>query len=147
MKVILLKDHPKLGKKFDIKEVSPGYAKNFLMPKELIMPATKQNIESVNRLKAENKARNEQQSKDLGDLASQLEESKIEIIKKANKEGKLFAGVTEAEIKTAIKASGLSLGKAFKIKIDKHIKVLGIHEIVIDFENKKIPLKLKVKEA
>ena len=147
MKVILLKDHLKLGKKFDIKEVSPGYVKNFLIPKEIVMSATKQNIDSVNRLKDENKARDEEQSKSIKDVASHLDGKEIEITKKANKDGKLFASVTEEDIRKAMQVLGLKLGKSFKIQIDKHIKEIGTHEIIISFEGKKIPLKRKVKEA
>jgi len=147
MKVILIKDHPKLGKKFDIKEVSPGYAKNFLLPGGIVIVANSQNMSSVNRLKEENKARDEKGDITFGDLKTRLEGVGIEIIKKANKGGKLFASVTETEIIKAIEGLKLDIGRSFKLEAAKHIKELGEHKITLLFGNKKIPLKLKIKEA
>jgi large subunit ribosomal protein L9 len=146
MKVILIKDHPKLGKKFETKNVNPGYAKNFLLPREIAIVATSQNLASVQRLQNENQERKNEQNKSFDDIAGKIKNISIEIHKKANKEGKLFASITEKEIRAAVKVSVTDLGSAYGVEMDKHIKEIGSHEIKLEFGGKKIPLKLEVKE-
>ena len=103
MKVILKQDIKNVGKKDQIINVADGYARNFLFPKGLAVPADNSNM---NELKLKQKAEANQKAKDLEEskkLAEELKDKTLEIAVKAGNNGKLFGGVTSKEISTALK--------------------------------------------
>lgn len=103
MKVILKQDIKNVGKKDQIINAADGYARNFLLPKGLAVPADNSNM---NELKLKQKATANQKAKDLENskaLAEDLKDKTIEIEVKAGNNGKLFGGVTSKEISTALK--------------------------------------------
>ena len=145
MKVILLKDVRKLGKKDEVMEVSDGYARNFLFPKKLAVEA---NNENMSKLKA--KKQSEQYKKDVNKenaekIAKKLDDITLTIKVKAGENGKIFGGVTSKEISEELK-------KQYKIDIDKkkiilneNIKNLGSFDISMKlFEGVTGKLKVKV---
>lgn len=112
MKVILKQDIKNVGKKDQIIDAADGYARNFLFPKGLAVPADNSNM---NELKLKQKAEANQKAKDLDNskkLAEELKTKTIEIEVKAGNNGKLFGGVTSKEISTALK-------NQLKVDIDK----------------------------
>lgn len=112
MKVILKQDIKNVGKKNQIIDAADGYARNFLFPKGLAVPADNSNM---NELKLKQKAEANQKAKDLEDskkLAEELKDKTLEIAVKAGNNGKLFGGVTSKEISTA-------LNKQLNVDIDK----------------------------
>ena len=128
MKVILKQDIKNVGKKDEIINAADGYARNFLFPKGLAVPADSGNL---NDLKAKNNAKLAQKERDLDNskkLAENLKDKTIEISVKAANNGKLFGGVTSKEISTALKDQ-------LKVDIDKKkiitdvIKQEGIYTI------------------
>ncbi|MCI8309300.1 MAG: 50S ribosomal protein L9 [Clostridia bacterium] len=128
MKVILKQDIKNVGKKDEIINAADGYARNFLFPKGLAVPADSGNL---NDLKAKNNAKLAQKERDLDNskkLAENLKDKTIEISVKAGNNGKLFGGVTSKEISTALKDQ-------LKVDIDKKkiitdvIKQEGIYTI------------------
>lgn len=131
MKVVLLKDVKSLGKKDDIVNVSDGYARNYLIPKDLAIEATSGKLKEIHskRKASENKkAREFEEAKELAKRINQLE---VVIKTKAGSSGKLFGSITNKDISDIIK-------KRHKIEIDKkkivlneQIKALGEHEIEI----------------
>ena len=128
MKVILKQDIKNVGKKNEIINAADGYARNFLFPKGLAVPADNSNM---NELKLKQKAEANQKAKDLENskkLAEELKTKTIEIAVKAGNNGKLFGGVTSKEISSALK-------EQLKIDIDKKkiltdtIKQEGIYKV------------------
>ncbi len=131
MKVILLRDVPDVGRKWDIKEVKAGYGRNYLLAQNLAVLATPKSLKTV-------KARQEQdtQNKALEDnllekTLDSLKKSVFVIEKKANEKGHLFDGVDMKEISAL-------LGKKLKIvipveyiKLEKPIKEIGKHKITV----------------
>ena len=112
MKVILKQDIKNVGKKNEIINAADGYARNFLFPKGLAVPADNSNM---NELKLKQKAEANQKAKDLENskkLAEELKTKTLEISVKAGNNGKLFGGVTSKEIAIALK-------EQLKIDIDK----------------------------
>ena len=128
MKVILKQDIKSVGKKDQIIDAADGYARNFLFPKGLAVPADKSNL---NELKLKQKSVANQKAKDLENSKKLAEELKDKILKievKAGSNGKLFGGVTSKEISVALK-------EQLNVDIDKKkvltdiIKQEGIYTI------------------
>ncbi|TRZ83562.1 50S ribosomal protein L9 [bacterium] len=103
MKIILLKNVPKLGSKFDVKEVSAGYAKNFLIPNKMAIIATKNSVARLQKLTIQEKNVDAITEYNFKELTKQLKNSEIILEAKTNKEGKLFGSISEEEIKKALK--------------------------------------------
>ena len=144
MKVILLKDVPKVGRKYDAKSISDGYALNFLIPRGLAEVAT---AEAVKRIAIE-KARENAERKVHEDLLlknlKDVDGITVEITGKANDKGHLFAGIHAAEIAPEItKQTRLVISPEF-IKLDKPIKETGNHEITVGVQDKTVKFTLKI---
>ncbi len=147
MKIILLQDVPNLGLRYDIKNVSNGYARNFLFSKKLAQLATEKAIKNINTLKkvheVEMKIHKDLLAKNIADLG----EVKILIKEKANEKGHLFAGIHKDEIVVAIKKqTRLDISPDF-IKLKEPIKEVGEYDIVIESGDKKNTFKLKIEDT
>lgn len=129
MKVILMEDVKALGKKGDVKEVSDGYARNFLFKKNLALEATKQNMD---RLELQNQKRAEKAAQDLADAKALGEKlAKVTVTLKAKTGGgeKLFGSVTNKEIADAVNEQlNVNIDKR-KIEIKDPIKTLGVYTV------------------
>ena len=144
MKIILLKDVAKVGKKFDVKEISEGYALSLLIPKCLAIPATPDALKRIDIEKArdegERKVRHELLVKNLKDLDGVT----ITMLEKANDKGHLFAGIHKAEIIPEIQKQTRIQIDAEHMVLDKPIKELGMHVIEVKVENKSAKFNLDV---
>jgi large subunit ribosomal protein L9 len=131
MKVIFLKDVPK-GKRGEIKEVADGYARNFLFPKGMALPATPSAIKEAELLldkKVEHQARQqEEQSK----VAQELEGKELQFKAKAGAKGRLHGAITSANIAEELsRVTGLEIDKK-RVEMDEPLHQLGDYEIVIN---------------
>lgn len=133
MKVILLKNVPKLGIKDDIKEVALGYARNFLFPQGLAVEATPEGLAALEIRKANAEKMAEMDLQKTEELIRQLEGQVIEVTAKASDEGTLYAAVSPAKIVTALKNKGFIFSKD-QIAAG-HIKELGEHEVKINLDH------------
>ncbi len=148
MQVILLKDIYKLGKKGDIKNVSDGYARNFLILKNFAIPATPINIKRAEGEMTRKKEEEEKFHEKFHQLKTALAERGVAIKKKSDAKGKLYAGVSGEEILEALNALEFPVPKNLgpdNIHIEKPIKTAGAHDVVIALGNEKISLKIEVK--
>ncbi len=138
MKVILLKDVPKVGKKYDIKDVADGFALNLLIPRKLAERASPQAVAQIGQVKVAEMAEKKIQE-DL--LAMNLETIKnltLTIKEKANDKGHLFAGVTkEVLVAEILKATRLNLDTGF-LDLDKPLKSVGEHKVTVEAGGKKV---------
>ena len=129
MKVILQQDVRGQGKKGQLVEVSDGYARNFLLPKKLAVPAT---AENVNTMKQQEKARKAQEAAEKAEaeaLSKKLEGLMVKIPAKAGEGGRLFGAVTAKEISEALAAQhGHTIAKA-KLVLDEPIKACGGYQV------------------
>ena len=137
MKVLLLQDVKKIGRRYDVKEVSDGFARNFLIAKKLAVPAD----ESALRLKAE-VDRKEQEEKAVavaavGKLKGEILEFKV----RSGDKGEVFGSVTEADIKKSLEAKGY---KGFSIALDQSLRFLGDRDVDLVF-GKGISGKVRVR--
>ena len=129
MKVILTQDVKGKGKRGQMVEVSDGYARNFLLPKKLAVPAT---AENVNTMKQQEKARQAQMAAEKAEaqaLAEKLKSIQVKLTAKAGEGGRLFGAVTSKEIAEALSAQhGLNIAKT-KLVLDEPIKSCGGYQI------------------
>jgi len=137
MRVILLKDVQKVGKRGEIKNFPDGFARNFLLNKGLAKIATDENITKINNLKNQEENQRKLKERLLADSIKSLSDKQLVIKAKANNEGHLFAGIKEKEIVDALFLQfGLEL-TGDSIKIDKPIKEIGDHKVNISVSNHK----------
>ncbi len=144
MKIILLKDVAKVGRRYETKDISDGYAINLLIPKGLAMAATPNALKQIEGEKAkyegEKKLHQELLLKNLKDL----EGVTITMYEKANEKGHLFAGVHKQEIIPEIQKQTRLQVDAEHIILDKPIKEIGDHDIEIKVGEKKVTFTLKI---
>ena len=129
MKVILQQDVKGQGKKGQMVNVADGYARNFLLPKKLAVPATPENI---NDMKVKEKARLKKLAEEKAEAeaaAKKLEGVIVRVTAKAGSAGKLFGAVTAKEIAEALATQHSITVEKNKIVLDEHIKTFGSYEV------------------
>lgn len=142
MKVILLQDVKKQGKKDDIINVSDGYAHNFLFKNNLAVPYTET---SKNVLDKQIKKRNDEEDAlvdSLNEIKKKLENKVIKFKVKTGKDDQVFGTVSTKQISDEIKKLGFDIDKK-KIKTDTNIDTLGVHNVLIEL-HKKVKFEIKV---
>lgn len=146
MKVIFLKDVPRVGRRHDVKDVNDGYATNFLLPRKLAVVATPKAIAELETRKKEIAIEREVQENLLNKSLEEIKGKGITIKAKADEKGHLFAQVHKKEIIEAMKAQNhADIGEEF-IVLEKPIKELGMHEIPISIKGKKSSFNLSVEK-
>lgn len=129
MKVILLQDEKKLGKKGDVVEVSEGYARNYVLPKKIGVEATSKNLNDLKLQKANADKVALEQLNDAKALATVLAEKTVEVKMKAGEGGRAFGSVSSKEIAAECKAQhGIEIDKK-KIVLPEALKNFGMYEV------------------
>ena len=147
MKVILKEDVKGQGKKGEIVNVSDGYARNYLFPRNLAQEATAQNLNSA-QVKQEAAAhKKEMEKKNAQEMAKQLENKGVVIKAKCGSTGRLFGAITNAEIAEALnQQTGLELDKK-KVVLANPIKELGEYTVTVKlYAGVQATIGLKVEE-
>jgi len=134
MKVILLKDVDKIGKKFEVKEVKSGYARNFLIPQGLAQPATKEAIIWLETQKEIEEKKAEDALKKFQEVASSIDDQEVIIQVKIGEEGQLFESINAQKIADKLKEAGFDIKKT-QIELAEPIKDLGEYPVKIKFEH------------
>ena len=131
MKVILQQDVRGQGKKGQMIEVAEGYARNFLLPRKLAVPAT---ADAVNTMKLKEKAKKAEDARlkaEAEAIVEKLKNSPVKVTARAGANGKLFGAVTSKEVSDALQAQyGIELAKQ-KIVMDEPIKAYGNYELKV----------------
>jgi large subunit ribosomal protein L9 len=138
MKVILQKDIPNLGDAGDIKEVSDGYARNFLLPRKLVIVANDSSKRASEHQKKLIKIKKEKRKKSSEKLAAGLVGIEVKITVQVGEEGKLFGSVTAIDIARKLKEQGFDIDKR-KIIIETPIKQEGEYAIKIKLDEGQTP--------
>ena len=150
MKVILLKDVKKLGKKDAIVNVSDGYAANYLFPNHLAVPVTDKSKEILNKQQEDARIAEENAKKQAQELAKRLENLEVLFSVKTGKEGKMFGSISLKQIEEEmIKQNGVEIDKRkfidkgpldsigiYRLRIELHKGVIGIIKVHIVEEGK-----------
>ena len=129
MKVILQQDVKGQGKKGQLIEASDGYARNFLLPRKLAVPATAENLNTMKQQEKAKKAQEAAEKAEAQPVAEKLKEAVVKLTAKAGSGGRLFGAVTSKEISDALKEQyGLDVAKT-KIVQDEPIKSFGTYQL------------------
>lgn len=134
MKIILLQDVETLGKKYEVKDVKDGYARNFLLPQKLARAATKQALKWLTDQKEIIEKEAEEDLKKAQELASKLDGLELNISVKVGDEGQLFESINSQKISEKIKELGFEVKKSH-IKLAEPIKELGEFPVQINLEH------------
>ncbi len=146
MKVILLENIDNLGKKNEIKDVPAGFARNFLIPKGLVLIATQENIKKLEEEKNKEQEKSSKELEEMEKQASQLDGMEVVIEMKTGKEGQLFQSINKQKISERLKELGFDINKN-NIDLKTPIKELGEFSIKIKFEhNLEAEIKIIVSE-
>ncbi|MGD8190536.1 50S ribosomal protein L9 [Brevibacillus ginsengisoli] len=130
MRVIFLKDVKGQGKKGDIKDLSEGYVRNFLLPRGLVKEATEGNVKTHEAQQKSMEKRKEQEKLEAQELAAKMDEMTVKLTGKAGQGGRLFGAISSKQVVEALE-------KQFKIKLDKRkldmeaIRSLGVTQVKV----------------
>ncbi|WP_068505269.1 50S ribosomal protein L9 [Paenibacillus kribbensis] len=146
MKVIFIKDMKGQGKKGQVKEVSDGYAANFLLPRGIARPATEGNMKTLENQSAAEEKRKQEEKEEAQVLGKKLEETTIQLKAKAGDGGRLFGAITSKQIAEAVAKTGIKLDKR-KIELEEPIRTLGVTQMTVKLHPEvKATLKVQVTE-
>lgn len=137
MKVILRKDIKGLGSAGEIKDVKPGYARNYLIPKAFAVLATEENLYKLQLEKEKIEKQKEKEKQHLAELINELTKKSISINAKVGETGKLFGVITKEDIADRIKQqTGVEISK-YDILLEEPIKETGIYSVEIKVRSEK----------
>jgi large subunit ribosomal protein L9 len=130
IQVILQHDVNNVGKSGELVKVRPGYARNFLIPRDLAVPATTGAVNRIAHEKSVAVAKAEKAKQGARDLASKIDGLTITIARPVGEEDRLFGSVTSKDIHAAVKAKGFELDRK-QMHLAEPIKALGTYEVPV----------------
>jgi large subunit ribosomal protein L9 len=142
MKVILRQDYEALGHIGDVVEVKDGYARNYLLPRNIAYQATEGSLRALEEEKRQYDRRQEKEKKSASTLGEMLSSASVTLKMKVGEEDKLFGSVTSQMIAEQLEAQGITLDKR-SIELDEPIKALGMYEVPVKL-HPKVTSTLKV---
>lgn len=130
MEVVLMKDYENLGKALDVVSIKDGYARNYLIPRGIAVPATEGNKKRVAEAKHLAEIREEKKIKESRELALKIEQIPCTIPVKVGEEDKMFGSVTSQEIADFLNKEGFDIEKR-QVELEEPIKQLGVYNVAI----------------
>ena len=144
MEVILREHVDNLGKRGEIVKVADGYARNYLLPRKLALPATDGNRKHVERERRIVEARESQEKAQAEAIAARLAAVEITIARRVGETDQLYGSVTSADIADFLKEKGFELDRR-KLILPEPIKAIGDHEVPLKLHREvTVPLKVHV---
>ena len=141
MRVILLQDIRNVGRRDEVKDVRPGFARNFLLPQHLAALATDDAVKKLEREQAQKEERAQALERTYKEAAEKLKNIALRFIMKMGEKGKAFGSVSAVKIHEALKKEGVEVKKDWII-LEDSIKTTGEHQVEIRFPH---GIKEKVK--
>lgn len=144
MELILRDSVPGLGERGDIVKVKAGYARNYLLPKKLAVPATgamKRVITEENRLR---EVRDDKVKRSLEETAAKMKDLSCTIVVQAGEEDKLYGSVSASDIATAVSEQGFDIDQKMVV-LEEPIKILGVYTVQVKLHREiEVPVKIWV---
>ena len=144
MKIILLKDIPNVGQRYDIKDVSSGFALNHLLPRGLAEAATPKAVAKIEAIKVNDLTQKKIQEELLLKSLEKIKSITLHLKEKTNDKGHLFAGITKERLAEEIKKQEKIDVLPESIKLNKPLKEAGEHKIMIEILGKKAEFKVVI---
>jgi large subunit ribosomal protein L9 len=132
MEVILLEDMKNVGAKGQVIQVKPGYARNYLLPQKLAIPAGSKAGNLYKELERQRKIHDDRRLVVAREEAAKLDGFEVNIPSQANEEDTLFGSITSSDVADALEAAGHKVDRR-KIEMDEHIKQLGRYDVTVRF--------------
>ena len=148
MKVVLLENVEKRGKKGEVIEVADGFAMNHLIPKKIAKVATVEALQEIEAMRQNQEARHAQVIQEASKIKEKINGYKLIITGKANEEGHLFGAIDEKAIANNLVEKGFEI-KPEMVKLEKHLKEIGEYEVEIELVaglNTKIKLDIQAEK-
>jgi len=142
IKVVLSEDVENLGSSGDVVRVRPGYARNFLIPRGLAVPATASNLARVDELKRAAASRAQKELAGAEEQAKKIGGVSVKIARAVGDENKMYGSVTTRDIEEAFAKAGVEIDRK-KLALAEPIKNLGLHEVALKL-HPKVSVQLKV---
>lgn len=130
MKVILLSNIEKLGTKGEVVNVKRGFARNYLVPRDMAVYATPQNMKKIGDIKAKAAEEEEKRLSELKKLADKISSINLVFVRKVDENDHMFGSVSETDIVNALAEQGVEVHKT-AVQLEKHIKELGQNQVQI----------------
>jgi large subunit ribosomal protein L9 len=130
MKVILLDDVSKLGRRGEVREVADGYARNFLIPRKLALTATAGNLRNLQHIKTQQEAKADRIRGAADEVRQRIEALVLEERRQASEEGKLFGSVTAQDVVDFLGRNGVDVERR-RVLLEEPIKTLGETEVPV----------------
>jgi large subunit ribosomal protein L9 len=130
VKIILLDDVAKVGRRGEVRDVSDGYARNFLIPKKLALTATAGNMKGLDHIKKQQEAKAGRIKTDAETIRDRIEALVYEERRQASEEGKLFGSVTAQDVVEFLERSQIRVERR-RVHLDEPIKALGENTVTI----------------
>ncbi len=145
MKVILREDITNLGRVGDVIKVADGYARNYLLPKKLVIKATARNLKQIEEIKRMSLVERERKIEESKDIIKKLETIVCQFSRRADENGHLYGSVDEGDIVESLAEKGININKN-NVIMEKHIKELGIYKVGINLGKEKGKVRVTVEK-
>ena len=130
MRILLRERVDKLGDPGDIVNVAPGFARNYLLPQNLAVTVSDENVRKIKKEQEKRRQEIEKLKLELGELREKLEQTSCTVVTQATDEGRLYGSVTPAMVVEALAKKGVDVQER-AIVIEEPIKELGIYELKV----------------
>ena len=148
MKIVLTQDIPNVGEEGDVKVVANGYARNYLIPKKMVIPFNKHSLDILKQKQSAIDKRKEEKRRQAMGLKERLETEEIVFKMPAGDSGKLFGSINNANIADELEKRGYSIEKKRIDVADHTIKMVGNFSVNIKlYENQEATLKFEVQKT
>jgi len=148
MKVILMSDLRHRGRRGEVVEVKPGYARNYLMPQGMALEATPGNLKVFQHQRKKIEERHEAERSVASGLAERIAGARVLLKKRATETGSLYGSVTAGEIVDSLAAQGIEIDRR-QVDLAGGIKALGDHAVRIDLHSEvvaEVPVTVEAEE-
>jgi large subunit ribosomal protein L9 len=130
MKVILMTDVPALGERGETRDVANGYARNFLLPRKLAVPATPANLKNVEHLKRQRAREEERAHETAKATAERIEGLTLAVTARASEDGRLYGSVSPQDVVEFLERHKISVEKR-RVAMDEPIKAVGDYKVSV----------------
>jgi large subunit ribosomal protein L9 len=130
MKIILMTDVPSLGRRGEQKDVATGYARNFLLPKKLAVPATPANLQNLDHLKRQRDREESRALEAARATSTSLDGLTLRVAARASEDGRLYGSVTGQDVVDFLDKHGIAVERR-RVLLEEPIKALGDYKVPI----------------